>query len=57
MGRGSPTEGTWREILRDRLKALDWGRLKADVGPFLEPGTETELMTRENLELVLVAER
>ena len=51
-----PAERTWRGILRDRLKALDWGRLTADVGPFLEPGTGTELMAGENLELVLGAE-
>ena len=32
---------------------MDWDRLKTDVGPFLEPGAGTDLMTRENLELVL----
>ena len=32
---------TLGEILHDRLKALDWERLWADVGPFLEPGAGT----------------
>ena len=48
-----PTRHTWRRILRGRLGTVDWDRLKADVGPFLEPGAEPDLMTRENLELVL----
>ena len=48
-----PTRDTWRRAVRRRLLSADWDRLKADVGPFLEPGAETDLMTRENLELVL----
>ena len=48
-----PAQRTWRRIVRHRLRTVDWDRLKADVGPFLEPGAETDLMTRENLELVL----
>ena len=48
-----PARHTWRRIVRCRLRTVDWDRLKTDVGPFLEPGAETDLMTRENLELVL----
>ena len=47
----------WRRIVRCRLHSLDWDRLRTDVEPFLEPGAETGLMTRENLELVLAKER
>ena len=51
-----PAQRTWRRIVRHRLRTVDWDRLKADVGPFLEPGAGTDLMTRENLELVLGTE-
>ncbi len=48
-----PAQHTWRRIVRGRLGTVDWDRLKADVGPFLEPGAETDLMSRESMELVL----
>ena len=51
-----PARHTWRRIVSRRLRTVDWDRLKADVGPFLEPGAEPDLMTRENLELVLGSE-
>ena len=52
-----PTRPTWRRIVAGRLHSLDWDRLRTDVEPFLEPGAESGLMTRENLELVLAKER
>lgn len=47
------TEYTWREVVRSRLQTLAWDRLVADVRPFLEPGTDSGLLTRENVMRVL----
>jgi hypothetical protein len=47
------TTQTWREIIGDRVRTLTWDQLLADVGPFLEPGTDTELLTQENVLQVL----
>lgn len=47
------TEGTWRAAVRQRLHALDWGQVAADVRPFLEPGADPGLLTLENLLRVL----
>ena len=41
----SLTEHTWRTVLRERLCALDWGAVVADVRPFLAPGTASDLLT------------
>ena len=43
------TEGTWREVVRERLRALAWDQVAADVRPFLEPGADAGLMTLENV--------
>ncbi len=45
----SLAEHNWREIVRDRLQALAWDRVAADVRPFLEPGTDLNLLTFENV--------
>jgi hypothetical protein len=50
---GTLTEGTWRSVLRERLQALDWGQVAADVRPFLSPGTDPGLLTLENALRVL----
>lgn len=42
-------ELSWRQVVHDRLEAVRWGRVLADVRPFLEPGAEAALLTRENL--------
>jgi hypothetical protein len=47
------TERTWREVVRERLRALAWDQVAADVRPFLEPGADAGLMTLENLLRVL----
>jgi len=47
------TEGTWREVVRERLRALAWDQVAADVRPFLEPGADPDLLTLENLLRVL----
>lgn len=45
----SLTESTWRAVLRDRLQALAWDNVVNDVRPFIEPGVNVEILTRENL--------
>lgn len=47
------TESNWREVVRGRLRASSWGRVVADVQPFLEPGADSALLTRENVMQVL----
>jgi hypothetical protein len=46
---GELTASNWREVMRDCVRQLDWGKVMADVRPFLEPGTDSQLLTRENL--------
>ena len=48
-----PTEENWRSLVRQRLQALPWDRVLADVRPLLEPSADTGLMTLENLLRVL----
>ena len=43
----------WREFVRERLQALDWRQVTNDVRPFLEPGADPGLLTRENMMRVL----
>jgi predicted nucleotidyltransferase component of viral defense system len=43
------TEHTWRSVLRERLAAADWDRVVADVQPFLAPGTDPDLLTRQHV--------
>jgi len=43
------TESSWREAVRSRLKAISWERAIADVHPFLEPGADPGLLTRDHL--------
>jgi hypothetical protein len=44
-----PEAGSWRQILCERLKNLDWKAVPADVRPFLERTREIELLTPDNL--------
>jgi hypothetical protein len=47
---GSALTGeTWRSAVRERLLALDWDKAVADVRPFLEPGADPGILSRENL--------
>ena len=47
------TDANWRAVVGERLQALDWRQVTDDVRPFLEPGTDPDLLTRENLMRVL----
>ena len=50
---GTLTEANWRELVRERLRLLDWTAILADVRPFVEPGFDLGLLTLANLERVL----
>ncbi|MCC7352594.1 MAG: nucleotidyl transferase AbiEii/AbiGii toxin family protein [Anaerolineae bacterium] len=51
---GVPLTGqNWRQVVRDRIQSLAWDRVGADVRPFLEPGADPGLLTRENVMRVL----
>jgi len=43
------TAANWRDQLRQRMKALEWEKARADVGPFLERPQDAALLTRDNL--------
>lgn len=47
------TKRNWREAVRDRLQTLAWQNVVADVCPFLEPGADPDLLTRETVMRVL----
>ncbi len=46
-------EKSWRRAVREKLKAVAWGAVEADVGPFLMPGAAPEILTKENLDRLL----
>lgn len=46
-------ERNWRDAVRERLQAVAWSQALADVAPFLEPGFDPALLSRENLERLL----
>lgn len=50
---GTLTEVNWRQLVRRRLRLLDWTAILADVRPFIEPGFDLSLLTLSNLEQVL----
>jgi hypothetical protein len=50
---GAVTASNWRQYVQRRLKTLAWERVVADVRPFLEPGADAALLTRENVSRVL----
>ena len=48
------TPETWRGVIRDRLKDIPWKQVQADVEPFLVSQQESALLTRKNLDQLLV---
>jgi hypothetical protein len=42
-------DGSWRQRIAERLEAMDWHQVLADVRPFLENSHELDLLTRGNL--------
>jgi hypothetical protein len=50
---GMLTETNWHTQVRQRIQALNWDNIRADVRPFIEPGFDLNLLSQENLERVL----
>ncbi|HCM28189.1 MAG: hypothetical protein A2Z99_12760 [Treponema sp. GWB1_62_6] len=42
-------EKTWRDLIAERLNAMDWPQVLADVRPFIENSQDLEFLTRENI--------
>lgn len=55
QGVGRSDARVWPSLLRDRLAAFDFGAIAADVRPFLERPQDAALLTRENLDGLLLA--
>lgn len=53
-GRGEINKENWKQFVFERIQPLNWSVILADVRPFVEPGFDLELLTRENLEKSLV---
>ena len=53
QGAGRYDANAWKELVRERLAALNLQAVGADVGPFLERPQDAALLTRENLEGLL----
>ena len=49
----TPDQGNWRDILCQRLGAIDWKKSASDVRLFLERPHEVALITQENFEQLL----
>ena len=47
-------ENNWRAVVLERLQTVDWETAMSDVEPFLRPGFSIQLLTRENLEKLLL---
>ncbi len=39
----------WRSLVADRVAAMEWDRVVADVRPFLERAEDVGMLTRENV--------
>lgn len=53
QGAGRYDANAWRELVRERLAALNMQAVGDDVGPFLERPQDAALLTRENVEGLL----
>ena len=43
------TERNWRKAVRERLQPVSWDEAVEDVTPFLGPGADSRLLTKENI--------
>ena len=44
-----PGEETWREMLYEKTAAVDWEKVRRDVGNFLENPADRDIFTKENV--------
>jgi len=49
QGAGRHSALLWRELVRERLTALNFQAVRDDISPFLERPQDVALLTRENL--------
>ena len=56
QGVGRHNAQSWRELVRERVAALNLQAVRDDVSPFLERALDAALLTRENLEKLLYGE-
>jgi len=50
---GVLTQHNWRTVVSKHIKRLNWDAVANDVRPFIEQGFDMDVLTLENLELVL----
>ena len=50
MGWGEVSQENWKKFVFERIQQLNWPVVLADVRPFVEPGFDLDILTRENLE-------
>jgi hypothetical protein len=50
---GVLTQHNWRTVVSKHIKRLNWDAVANDVRPFVEQGFDMDVLTLENLELVL----
>ncbi len=53
-GKGLVTRENWRIFVNERIQHFHWPIILNDVRPFIEPGFDLNILTRENLEKVLL---
>jgi hypothetical protein len=51
---GEVTDANYPKLIVERLRLLDWGAVRSDVSPFIEPGFDLNLLTLPNLERALI---
>lgn len=56
QGAGRFDARSWRELVRERVAAMDFKAARDDVAPFLERPRDAALLTRENLQGLLYEE-
>ena len=47
------TNENWKDIVLGKLTSLDWNNVIEDVRPFVEPGFDLKLLSKENFENIL----
>lgn len=50
---GEVSQENWKKFVFERIQQLNWPVVLADVRPFVEPGFDLDILTRENLEKIL----
>jgi hypothetical protein len=53
-GEGEVTRENWRKFVNERIQQFNWTVILNDVSPFVEPGFDLDILTRENLVKVLL---